>query len=107
MGGSGSVGARPIETQAEMGIQVAGPIGPEQTFEAALRPRRPTDERDAWAVIAGVRGIGPVGFSALLRRYGSGLAILREASSPGGVARIVAQGREVGIAFLRTATGDT
>jgi DNA processing protein len=47
-----------------------------------------SQERDAWAVIAGVHGIGPVGFAALLRRYGSGVAILREASSPGGVERI-------------------
>ncbi|MEA2632066.1 MAG: processing protein, partial [Chloroflexota bacterium] len=49
-----------------------------------------TEERDAWTVLAGVRGLGPVGFGALLGRYGSGLAILREASSPGGPARIAA-----------------
>jgi len=46
------------------------------------------EEREAWAVLAGVRGLGPVGFGILLTRYGSGLAILREASSPGGPARI-------------------
>ena len=47
-------------------------------------------ESDAWAVLAGVHGLGPVGFGVLLRRYGSGVAILRDASSPGGTARIVA-----------------
>ena len=29
-------------------------------------PRPRADERDAWAVLAGVRGLGPVGFGALL-----------------------------------------
>ena len=48
------------------------------------------DERGAWAVLAGVRGLGPVGFASLLGRYGTGLAILREASSPGGVERLAA-----------------
>jgi DNA processing protein len=37
-----------------------------------------------------VRGLGPVGFASLLGRYGTGLAILREASSPGGVDRLAA-----------------
>jgi DNA processing protein len=53
---------------------------------------RPADERDAWAVLAGVSGLGPVGFGALLRRYGSALAILGEASSPGGVERLLELG---------------
>ena len=48
------------------------------------------EERGAWAVLAGVQGLGPVGFAALLGRYGTGLAILREASSPGGVERLAA-----------------
>ncbi len=47
-----------------------------------------SDERDAWAVLAAVDGLGPVGFAALLRRYGSGLAILQEAASPGAAARL-------------------
>ncbi len=60
---------------------------------ASARPRdgspgAASEERDAWAVLAGVRGLGPVGFGGLLRRYGSGLAILREASTPGGPARL-------------------
>ena len=37
-----------------------------------------------------MRGLGPVGFASLLGRYGTGLAILREASSPGGVERLAA-----------------
>ncbi len=51
-------------------------------------PHPTPDERDAWAVLAGVHGLGPVGFGVLLRRYGSGAAILHEAMSPGGVERL-------------------
>ena len=47
-------------------------------------------ERDAWAVLTAVEGLGPVGFSALLRRYGSGVAILRDASMPGASRRLAA-----------------
>ena len=52
------------------------------------------EERGAWAVLAGVRGLGPVGFGMLLRRYGSGVAILAEAASPGGPARLAAPSGE-------------
>jgi len=54
----------------------------------SLRP--PSPERDAWTVLAAVHGLGPVGLAALLVQYGSGVAILTEATSPGGVARLAA-----------------
>jgi DNA processing protein len=41
-------------------------------------------------VLAGVDGLGPVGFNLLLRRYRTGVAILAEAASPGGVDRLAA-----------------
>ena len=68
----------------------SGPVGADEMAAVAptMAAAQRSEERDAWAVIAGVYGVGPVGFSALLRRYGTGLAILREASSPGGVGRI-------------------
>jgi DNA processing protein len=47
-------------------------------------------ERDAWAVLTGVDGLGPVGLSALLRRHGSGVSILRVASGPGGARQLAA-----------------
>ena len=50
--------------------------------------RPPSRERDAWAVLAAVSGLGPVGLAALLQRYGSGVAILEEASSAGGPRRL-------------------
>src|SRR6478672_6843978 len=53
-------------------------------------PTSPADlgERDAWAVLASVHRLGPVGFGALLGRYGSGVGILHEAASPRGVDRL-------------------
>jgi DNA processing protein len=56
---------------------------------ADAAPNRPTaDERDAWAILAGAIGLGPVGFGSLLRRYGSAVAILAEASTVGGFGRL-------------------
>ena len=87
-----------------LGVGVAGPVGDEVT-EPASRPTVPTDaslderpgaaaERDAWAVLASVDGLGPVGLGALLRRYGSGVAILREAATPGGPSRLAVAAAE-------------
>ena len=53
-------------------------------------------ERDAWAVLASVVGLGPVGFAVLLRRFGSGRRILEVASEPGGPERLVAASADTG-----------
>ncbi len=82
-----------------LGVGISGPIGtaglpdpgaaPPLPDEPSGRLRTSSDEEtDAWAVLAAVHGLGPVGFGALLGRYGNALAILREASSPGGVERL-------------------
>ena len=47
-------------------------------------------ERDAWTVLTSAHGLGPVGFAALLARYGSGRAILEAASGPSAVQRLMA-----------------
>ena len=47
----------------------------------------PPDEREAWAVLLSVHGIGPAGFGALLATYGTGRAILVGASRRGAAAR--------------------
>lgn len=78
-----------------LGVGTAGPTaeGDARVMTPGPPPNRPvvaTAERDAWAVLAGVRGLGPVGFGVLLGRYGSGIGIVREASAPGGPARIAA-----------------
>jgi len=59
-------------------------------------------ERDAWAVLTCVDGLGPVGFAALLQRFGSGVAILREASTPGASRRLAAPQAEDGAAGTGT-----
>ena len=43
-------------------------------------------------MLVSVDGLGPVGFGALLRRFGSGLGILETALRPGAVRRLVAAG---------------
>lgn len=47
-------------------------------------------ERDAWAVLASVHGLGPIGFAALLSCYGSAREVLAVAAEPGGVERLMA-----------------
>jgi DNA processing protein len=60
----------------------------------SVAPPDVPDEREAWAVILAVRGLGPAAFGALLEVYGSGLAILAAAGrrgAAGRLARIVAE----------------
>ena len=44
-------------------------------------------EREAWAVLLGVHGLGPAGFGALLAAFGDGRAILAAAGRRGAAAR--------------------
>jgi DNA processing protein len=60
------------------------------TAEAAADPY--ASERDAWAVLAEVRGLGPIGFASLLAHFGSARGILMTASEPDGVSRLAATG---------------
>jgi DNA processing protein len=48
------------------------------------------DERDAWVVLAGAHGIGPVTFARLLQTFGSAAGVLTAAAGPSAVARLVA-----------------
>lgn len=92
-----------------LGIGASGPLAVGTSLEGPSsgsvvgddRSTRPTDERsaerDAWAVLAGVDGLGPVGFGLLLRRYGSGVAILEDASRPGGVERVATASEAVAV----------
>ena len=75
---------------------IRGPAGspPVNVSVAGHGPRAPSPERDAWAVLAAVSGLGPVGLAALLQRYGTGVAILAEASAPGGPRRLAQTVRE-------------
>ena len=89
-----------------LGVSVAGPTGAERDPAAATAPAIRDSERDAWAVLAAVDGLGPVGFHALLQRYGSGVAILEEATSPGGPERLrtTPHGTEPGAELRRALT---
>lgn len=47
-------------------------------------------ERDAWAILSSVHGLGPIGFAALLACYGSAQGVLVASAEPGGVERLLA-----------------
>jgi DNA processing protein len=91
-----------------LGVGVSGPVGGDVEPVAVAEPgdskrtMMPTippptgasgsaglTEREAWAVITSVGGLGPVGFGALLRHFGSGRAILDAAGRPGAAALFV------------------
>ncbi len=46
-------------------------------------------ERDAWVVLSGVEGVGPVSFARLLAAFGSAAAVLRAAGDPDAVPALV------------------
>ena len=50
-----------------------------------------SSERQAWAVLVSAHGLGPVGFSALISRFGSAQAVLALARTPGGPAELARQ----------------
>ena len=74
-----------------IGVGATGPPA-----AAAATPDDRAAERDAWAVLASVVGLGPVGFAVLLRRFGTGRRILEVAGEPGGPERLAAASAEVG-----------
>lgn len=95
--------AWPTRRRAEvLGVSATGPIG--MTGTPAVLAGAPTTsapsshERNAWAVLVAVDGLGPVSFGALLARYGSGMAILREAATSGGIGRLAAEPSAVDMA---------
>ncbi len=69
-----------------LGVGRRGPLGRAETETggAAL-----ATERDAWVVLAGVTGVGPVSFGRLVAAFGSAEAVLVAARDPGSVAGLV------------------
>ncbi len=75
-----------------LGVGRWGPLGRDADGVVGGAGRGPAldlDERDAWVVLAGARGVGPVTFERLLGSYGSALAVLRDATVRGAVSRLV------------------
>jgi DNA processing protein len=85
-----------------LGVGVGGPLATGAMTAVAVPaagPHHVTEEpevdpygveRDAWAVIAGIDGLGPVALSALLAAFGSGRAVLTAAAEPDAIGRLVA-----------------
>ena len=73
-----------------LGVGRAGPLGRVDATDLG-GARNPDDvERDAWVVLNGVTGVGPVSFGRLVASFGSAAAVLRAARRTGAVAGMVA-----------------
>jgi len=75
-----------------LGVGRSGPLGRDVDTAgggAARTSAFALDERDAWVVLAGAPGVGPVTFARLLGSYGSAAAVLRDACAPGAIGRLV------------------
>jgi DNA processing protein len=73
-------------------------IGPRLGDQALSEGDPYAPERDAWAVLASVHGLGPIAFAALLSHYGSAQDVLAEAGRPGAVERFIeTPNAEIGI----------
>jgi len=73
-----------------LGVGRAGPLGRVDGTDLG-GARNPDDvERDAWVVLNGVTGVGPVSFGRLVASFGSAAAVLRAARYTGAVAGLVA-----------------
>ncbi len=79
-----------------LGIGRNGPCWRGEAETAGGPAARPTDdaERDAWVVLAGVEGVGPVSFGRLLAAFGSASAVLRLALLAGSAPDLAAATRD-------------
>jgi DNA processing protein len=68
--------------------------------------RRALSEPEAWAVLLSVPGVGPVGFGALLRAYGTAREVLAASMQPGAAVELVAAARTEGRRTLDLAVAD-
>jgi DNA processing protein len=80
------VGSAERSTAADRSPTLAAPV--DAPSAATADPY--ADERDAWTVLAGAAGLGPVGFSALIAAFGSARAVLSVCGDPGALERLSA-----------------
>jgi DNA processing protein len=76
-----------VGAEAPSGTSPAVPLPSDRTTSLGTDPY--AAERDAWIVLTSAHGLGPIGFAALLARFGTGRAILEVASGPSGVERLM------------------
>jgi DNA processing protein len=79
-----------------LGIGRQGPLGPAEAAGTGGAPwettpvATPETEREAWVVLAGATGVGPVSFERLVRAFGSARSVLEAARQRDAVAQLVA-----------------
>ncbi len=69
-----------------LGVGPRGPLGRDVPGDGGGPAR--IAERDAWVVVAGVTGVGPVSFGRLLFAFGSAIGIAEAASAPKAALRL-------------------
>ncbi len=90
-----------------IGVGATGPCGqppaadPGRAAAAGWQAPAPIDdparpEREAWAVLTGVDGLGPAGMAALLAALGDGRTVLATAAGAGGTSRLVGAALSLG-----------
>ncbi len=63
--------------------------GPPGAIDPRGAPDLTSNERDAWVVLNGAEGVGPVSFARLVEAFGSAQAVLMAATASGGPRRLV------------------
>lgn len=81
------------------------PSGPLAVLPAATAAPDRAAERDAWAILASVDGIGPMTLGALLRALGDGRGVLATAGAPRGAGRLVEAAASEGIRLEAAVAG--
>ncbi len=73
-----------------LGVGRGGPLGRTEAAEIGGAGAPDDDERDAWIVLNGVTGVGPVSFGRLVLAFGTATAVMAAARGPGAIGRLVA-----------------
>jgi len=73
-----------------LGVGRGGPLGRTEGAEIGGARDPDDEERDAWIVLNGATGVGPVSFGRLLGAFGSAAAVLATARRWGAIGRLVA-----------------
>jgi DNA processing protein len=73
-----------------LGVGASGPLLEPSSAPTGVSTDAADAERDAWAILAGIDGLGPVGFAALLEHFRTGRQVLRVATGPRGIHELTA-----------------
>ena len=88
--GSGRAGRTGVEPEGPWRPASVAPTGPGSAHRSRRRPTRTRRNAMPGPVLTCAHGLGPIGFAALLARFGTGRAIVEIATGPSAVERLMA-----------------